>query len=834
MKSRALIVLTTIGMVMSPALAAAKENAPLVVQDVSPGFSLASQSKVAIVYVDPQDAATVHHAADDLAADIASVTGLSPQVVKAAPKAGETPVIIGTLGRNAIINRLVSESRLDVSGLSGAWESFVIATVDDPFPGVKKALVIAGSDRRGTAFGVYELSEAIGVSPWAWWADVTPEKKTVLTVPDGTHRFGPPSVKYRGIFINDEDWGLTPWAARTFDPELGNIGPKTYERVFELLLRLKANTLWPAMHKSSTAFNAIAENARLADEYGIVMGSSHAEPMLRNNVREWSAPKPDYNYVSNPEGVRAYWEERVKTNADYESIWTLGMRGIHDSGMVGANSPEESVRILDGIIADQRDLLTEHSNRDLSDIPQMFVPYKEVLDIYRNGLSVPEDVTLLWTDDNFGYIRQFSNAQERQRSGGAGVYYHLSYLGQPLAYLWLSTTPPSLVQEEMTRAYDQGAQSIWIANVGDIKPAEIGMSHFLELAWDIDATRQMSQREWLNDWSARTFGAGNGEKVGGLLDRYFRLNFERRPEHLSWPHNGWQFRTSPYSAEQAAARLRRFTELVDETEAAGATIPELQQDAWFQIVDYPVRASSAANLRFFATELYLDLVDRDTPLARSAAGAARMADEEIKALTNRYNFDIADGKWRYMMAEEPADAQWQRFRVPPVVLAPPGLTDQPDAFMATIASASLAPDADTIEAEASSFGPQWRLVTGLGRGDGTLIANGPGASLTRTITIEGSDPRSLAVGLLPLFPHGEERVLKITVQIDGGATRQFKMTREPKTPEWSEAVLDNLLKLRIADRLAPGEHTVTVTAGSTGIAVDQFLLGPEHLPSEKD
>jgi hypothetical protein len=344
--------------------------------------------------------------------------------------------------------------KLDVGDLKGAWESFVIAVVDRPTPDVPRALVIVGSDRRGAAYGVYELSQAIGVSPWRWWADVPPPRRDQLYVAAGTRRLGPPSVKYRGIFINDEDWGLQPWAAHTFEPETGNIGPKTYARVFDLLLRLKANTLWPAMHPTTAPFNDDPANAKLADRYAIVMGSSHAEPMLRNNVGEWKAPAETYNYATNPDGVLAYWRQRVTTNGEYENLYTLGMRGIHDSGMVGANDLASRKTLLETIFADQRRLLAE---RGLQGAPQVFTPYKEVLDVYRGGLKVPDDVTLVWPDDNFGYIRQFPDAAERQRAGGSGVYYHLSYLGAPLSYLWLSTTPPALIQQQMGQAWDLGA-----------------------------------------------------------------------------------------------------------------------------------------------------------------------------------------------------------------------------------------------------------------------------------------------------------------------------------------------------------------------------------------
>jgi hypothetical protein len=478
-------------------------------------------------------------------------------------------VVIGTLGHNRAIDGLVARGRLSVSGLAGAWESFVIATVDHPWPGVDQALVIVGSDRRGTAYGAYELARAIGVSPWAWWADLPPRHRDALWLEAGLHRFGPPSVKYRGIFLNDEDWGLYPWAAQTYDPAYGNIGPRTYQRVFELMLRLKANTLWPAMHKTTRAFNADPANARLADSYGIVMGSSHAEAMLRNNVGEWKDDPARFNYATNRAGVRAYWDERARINAGYESLWTVGLRGLHDTGMVGAPTMAARQALLDQAIADQRAILDAHVPGGAARAGQIFVPYKEVLDIYRAGIHVPDNVTIVWPDDNFGYIRQFPSPAEAARSGGAGVYYHLSYLGYPLAYLWLYTTPPALVQEEMLRAYDAGARQLWMVNVGDIKPAEIGISHFLDLAWDVERWRGTSQHAYLAQWLGAAFGPQAGEAGADLLDAHFRLNMVRRPEHLEWPAHEEDRHLSSLTPAQVDARLGEMRRIAARAEQVG-------------------------------------------------------------------------------------------------------------------------------------------------------------------------------------------------------------------------------------------------------------------------
>lgn len=787
------------------------------------GFPLVVDGRAATLVVDPHDAPLVSHAARDLADDISLVTGTRPAL---GPELRDAHVVvIGTLGVSRNIDRLVADGKLDVRDLRGAWESFVIATVEQPFPGVKNALVIAGSDRRGTAFGVYELSSQIGVSPWVWWADVRPARHDTLRIASGLRRFGPPSVRYRGIFINDEDWGLIPWAAGTFDPEKGNLGPKTYREVFRLLLRLKANTLWPAMHRTSTPFNADPANARLADEYGIVMGSSHAEPMLRNNVGEWHDKPELFNYATNAQGVRSYWEDRVRTNAKYESLWTLGMRGIHDSGMVGGQSDVEKIALLERIFTDQRELLRKHVAANVPAIPQMFVPYKEVLSLYEGGLRVPDDVTIVWPDDNFGYIRRFPTEAERKRRGGSGIYYHLSYLGVPLSYLWLSTTPPALTQVEMTRAYDLGARQLWIVNAGDIKPAEIGLTHFLDLAWDVGRTRNETQRSYLERWAARTFGSEHAS-IGSTLDEYYRLNFERRPEHLQWWIPGEKPRRSGWAASEVDARLQRFDSLVARVSRTAAAIRPDQRDAYFQLIDYPVSAAAAANRRYFQSERYALLIDDEPQKAREAAQAAITADEEVRNLTARFNNEIANGKWKHLMAEEPADNQWASMRLSRLSLPVASLVQVVRPLAQQGRESQPAGSQVVVQAESVCKGAGWRIIEGLGRGDGSLFAPDVAARITcRVVVPEGASKR-FELGLLPLFPsHGEEKLV-LDVAVDRGASRRIEIPRQTGSREWSQGVLDNLLSVPATDSLAPGTREITIEARGGGIALDQLVLRP--------
>lgn len=616
----------------------------------------------------PEDYRVVQIAAADLAADVERVTGKRPAVVTARGSARQV-VVIGTLRHSSVVDRLVESGKLDVSGIAGKWESFLIATVRDPWPGVDSALVIVGSDRRGTAFGVYQLSQAIGVSPWYWWADVTPEHRDQLLISPGVTYGGEPSVKYRGIFLNDEDWGLQPWAAKTFEPETGDIGPKTYAKIFELLLRLKANTVWPAMHQVTRPFNANPENRQVADHYAIVMGSSHAEPMLRNNVGEWKAPPDDYNFVKNQAGVTDYWEQRVRENGKFENIYTLGMRGIHDSPIQGTKDQPERISVLERIIAVQRSILTKHVDPNVTAIPQIFCPYKEVLADYRSGLKVPDDARVVFPDDNFGYIRQFPTPDEQKRRGGFGVYYHLSYLGRPLSYLWLNTTPPALIWEEMSKAYDHNMRQFWVLNVGDLKPGEIGLEFFLQMAWDMKKWRRENLPEYLRDWARREFGVANAREVAEVMDGYYRLGYARKPEHLQWYLPNEVPRASDFSAvdfgDEMQTRLDGYQRLRSRAERLYEVMPASKRDAFFELVVYPVRSASLANERFFATEKAIQYSAQNRASAVTWARRAEAAAAQIDADATYFNEQLAGGKWRFIMSPEMGKGQWPSMRSTP-------------------------------------------------------------------------------------------------------------------------------------------------------------------------
>jgi len=618
--------------------------------NVALAFPIVENQKAASIYYDKNDATVVAIAAQALKNDIKLLTNVSPVLVKDAALSAY-PIIIGTLGKSKYIDELAKAGKIQKANLLGKWENFSISVVQAPFKGVKAALVIAGSDRRGTAFGVFELSRKLGVSPLVWWGDVKPAHKDKLFV-SGKTLSGTPSVKYRGIFINDEDWGIQPWAAKNMDPDVKDLGPKAYTKVFELLLRLKANYIWPGMHPSTKAFYFYKDNPKIADQYAIVVGASHCEPMLRNNVFEWAenyeheyGVKPgEWRYDLNKNQIATYWSDRVKESKNYESIYTVGMRGIHDGSMPGPKDRKEKVKLLGEVISDQRNMLSTNLNRAVNTVPQIFCPYKEVLSLYQAGLKLPEDVTIVWADDNHGYVRQLSNLTEQKRSGGSGVYYHISYWGAPHDYLWLSSISPMLISYELTKAYEMKADRVWIVNVGDIKPAEMETQFFMDLAWNVDQWKPENAHQYAQSWAAETFGQEYAKPIADIKAIYYRLGQSVKPEHMS---------SVNFTEQEAGERLKAYEDIYVKTKALADQMPERLKDAFFELMLYPVEGAYLMNQKILYAKKSLALADAGNKDALIFSQKAKDAFERIKVITKKYNEEIAGGKWNGMMDYRP-------------------------------------------------------------------------------------------------------------------------------------------------------------------------------------
>ena len=537
-------------------------------------------------------------------------------------------ILVGTIGQS----KLIEQAGIDIFALKNKKQAFMLAVSEDG------KLVVAGSDSHGTAYGILEISRLLGVSPWEWWADVTPEKKETFRLSGKFRELQSPSVEYRGIFINDEDWGLMPWSNKTYEPSdvKGEIGPRTNERIFELLLRLRANTYWPAMHECTLPFFLTKGNREAAKKYGIFMGASHCEPMACSAAGEWRIRgKGAYDYVNNSPAVYQFWEDRVKEVAGQEILYTLGMRGVHDGKMQGAKTVEEQKAVLDRVFVDQRGLLEKYVNKDVTQVPQVFIPYKEVLDIYHAGLQVPEDVTLMWCDDNYGYIRHFPTAEERARKGGNGVYYHVSYWGRPHDHLWLSTMSPSLIYQQMKQAYDQGIQKMWILNVGDIKPAEYQIELFMDMAWNLDKVSSEGVTAHLKHWLERELGTSCAKAILPVMQEHYRLAHIRKPEFMGNTREEEKnpvyrvVKDLPWSEREINERLNAYSQLSETVEKAASKVSADRRSAYFELVKYPVQAAAQMNRKL----LYAQLARHD----KADWEKSDAAYDSIAALTQHYN-----------------------------------------------------------------------------------------------------------------------------------------------------------------------------------------------------
>jgi hypothetical protein len=466
----------------------------------------------------------MHRAAELISQDLEMLTGQKTTIITTWPKSSDHLIIIGSVDSSEIIKQLAAEKKIQINGLTGQWEKFLIQTVKDPVRGIRNALIITGSDKRGTAYAVFELSKQMGVSPWYWWADVPVKKKKEIYIQNGQYVDGSPSVKYRGIFINDEAPAFSGWAKEKF----GGVNHLVYEKVFELMLRLKANYLWPAMW--GNAFNDDDPmNPILAQQYGIVMGTTHHEPMLRAQ-QEWKRyGKGPWNYDSNELVLKAFWKKGIENMDSRESIVSIGMRGDGDMPMtLGSN-----IALLERIVKDQRTIIADVTRKPASETLQLWALYKEVQDYYDKGMTVPDDVTLLLCDDNWGNIRKLPKLTDKPRAGGYGIYYHFDYVGDPRNYKWLNTNSIPRVWEQMNLAYQYGADRIWIVNVGDLKPMELPIQFFLDFAWNTKKWNAGNIADYTRVWSEHIFGTGYAKDIAGIISAYTKYNSRRKPELLS-------------------------------------------------------------------------------------------------------------------------------------------------------------------------------------------------------------------------------------------------------------------------------------------------------------
>lgn len=715
----------------------------------------------------------------------------------AAVDARQGNIIVGTVGKSPLLKTVSA----DISALAGKKQAFLLQVLPDG------KLLVAGSDPHGTAYGIMELSRLIGVSPWEWWADVTPEKKTSFVLSAEYQTLQSPSVEYRGIFINDEDWGLMPWSSQTYEPSdiKGHIGPKTNARIFELLLRLRANTYWPAMHECTLPFFLTEGNRKVAEEYGIFIGSSHCEPMVCSAAGEWRRRgQGDYDYVNNSASVYKFWEDRVKEVAQQGNIYTLGMRGVHDGQMQGAKTVAEQKAVLERVLKDQRGLLQKYVNKDVTAIPQAFIPYKEVLDIYNAGLQVPDDVTLIWCDDNYGYIRHFPTAEERARKGGNGIYYHVSYWGRPHDYLWLGTFSPYLLHQQMKLAYDRGIQKMWVLNVGDIKPAEYQIELFLDMAWNIDEVNEIGVTAHLKSWLEREFGSNCAEELLPAMEAHYQLSYIRKPEFMGNTREEERdpkykvIKDLPWSEQTISERLRSYTVLSDVVERMESNIPADRQDAYFQLVKYPVQAAAQMNRKILTAQL-----------ARHSKTDWKQSDaafDSIASLTQQYN-SLQNGKWNRMMDFQPRKLPVFK-RVEHTAATEPMVTDRK---MLCKWNAMECTYGKPVPCEGLGYE---RKAAGIRKG----------SSLTFAFDDYGKDSVEVEIRLLPNHPL-DEKQLRFAISVDEAVPQTVSYETKGRSEEWKENVLRNQAIRKVTLPInKQASHKLVITALDEGVVLDQVIL----------
>lgn len=777
--------------------------------------------KQCVIVCDAAGHAVEGKAAAMLSSDIEAVSGYRPEVVRSVP-AGRPAVIVCTAGSGLAAG-------VDCAAIRGGWERYMIRSEKD-------RVYVIGSDSRGAAYGALHISERIGVSPWAWWADV-PVAADILRKYNGTGRKLPyaentvsrePSVKYRGLFINDEDWGMYPWASKNFEKELGDIGPKTYARVCELILRLKGNMLAPAMHTCSGAFYTHPESQVVADEYGIMITTSHCEPLLVNNASkaEWDTKADgEWNYVTNRDRILAKLDKRISDTRQYDNIYTMGLRGLHDAGMRGPGDPGERVRVLSGVIRDQREILSRHKGKPAAEIPQIFVPYKEALDIYDNGLEVPGDITLVWPDDNYGYLKRISGPEEQKRPGRSGIYYHLSYLGDPHDYLWLNTTAPAFMYEELQKAYRTGADRYWLINAGDIKPMELGLQTFFDMAYDIGSFSFGNVNRHQTDMLCSIFGERHRKTFQSVLDTYYRLAWDRKPEYMGYERE-WardrklrELRDTDFSflTGSAQRRLADYAGISDICEKLYAGLADALRPAFFEMIGFPVQAADQMNRKFLYAQL-----SHETG-SDSAARASQAAFDSISALVRRYN-TMLGGKWNHMM-DVPKGLTARYHKMPPLGRMPSTSRDKNETPVRVVSLRSMSTGTPGGFRLIEGIGTDWlslQLGDAFGAEQDAASLSSPHADFDLG-SLGGRDSVTVRVKVVPLWPLYQGGSNRFGVSVDGGRPQVCENKFREYSDPWRDQVLVNSKMFVLTFPLDKSlrRHTLSLVTGDPGQIVQR-------------
>lgn len=793
------------------------------VQFITPGhaentFPLVEASVSIPVLTDSLDFAGVICALRHLKEDLSKVTGSETVLAMNATPRVARIVIAGTVGHNNYVDELIRQSKIDRNALEGKWEKYVIQTVSEPLPGVDEALVIAGSDKRGTIFGIYELSRQIGVSPWYYWADVPVKRQTDLYVKRGIYTEGEPAVKYRGIFLNDEAPALTEWSREVF----GGFNHLFYEKVFELILRLKGNFLWPAMW-GSAFYDDDPLNGVLADEMGIVIGTSHHEPMGRAHD-EWRRNGGGaWDYVKNKKTLTAFWSGGMERMKNYETLVTVGMRGDGDEAM----SEGTNIALLERIVKDQRDLISKTTGKKASATPQVWALYKEVQDYYDKGMRVPDDVTLLLCDDNWGNVRKLPQLNAKPRSGGYGMYYHFDYVGGPRNYKWLNVTPVQKIWEQMNLTYRYGVKQLWVVNVGDLKPMEYPIQFFLDMAWNPDRLNENNLLEHTETFCASLFGEKYAKEAARLINRYTKYNRRVTPELLD---------AKTYSLHH----YNEFKRVTDEYNALlldalrlNYLLPQEVRDAYDQLVLFPIYACANLYEMYYSVAMNHDLAEKNDPEANSWADKAEGLFARDSLLTVHYHTGIAGGKWNGMMSQTHIGyTYWQQ---PPSNVMPevkrvvePRMVSRPAVFVEKDGYVSI--EAPHYSRSTDNENVRWIVVPDLGKTLSGVTTSPVIVSPQKDVCLE-YDMRLISAGevkvevwVSPTLNFNGNRGLRYAVSFDGGDEQivNFNGHYKGELGKWQA---ESIIKTSTTHRIASaGKHTLRFRALDPGIVLQKILV----------
>lgn len=805
-------------------------------------FCIVSKKQISPILISKDDFKGVIKVAHDLQLDIERVTDKKTEILENFSQQKQI-ILVGTLGKNKWIDELVAKNKINVGELQGKWETFAIQTVENPFPGVKSALVIVGSDKRGTIFGVYDLSEQMGVSPWHFWADAPTKKHDEIYVKNGLHTDGTPKVKYRGIFLNDEAPCLSGWT----NEKNGGFNQKLYTTVFELILRLKGNYLWPAMW--GNAFHVDDPmNPELADEYGVVIGTSHHEPLMRahDEWRRYGKDKGKWDYTKNDSTLRQFWRESVQQRYKYENIFSVGMRGDGDEPM----SRETATTLLEKIVTDQRQIIEEVSGKPASEKPQLWALYKEVQDYYDQGMRVPDDITLLLCDDNWGNIRKLPNLDEKPRKGGYGIYYHFDYVGGPRNYKWVNTNPLPRIWEQMHLAFEHNAREIWIVNVGDLKPMELPISFFLDYAWNPENIGLDELPNYTKTWAKSTFGEKYADEIASYLDKYAKYNGRIKPELL----NAKTYSLDGGQKSEWSRVVKEYTDLAKAAQATYEMIEPSYKDAYYQLVLYPILACSNLYEMYFAHAKNQQAAQNKWNTTNFYADEVEKHYMRDKELSDYFNKTLANGKWNHFADQTHIGyTYWQqpnkntvpkitRFEaseklVPePIKITVINTTNYPAGFKGFVENDGF------VSMEASHFtrainkkNVQWKTVPDIGRtGDGVSIfpVNIPSIALTENsprleydIYWTNTGEANLTLTLSPTLEFNGNKGLKLAVSIDNQPPQILEMHADRSLKEWERMVANNAkylkTKLTISEK---GRHTLKIWAIDPAIILQKIVL----------